>query len=554
MEQRPEIIYLPPVPSTSSGDARIWQHIFPENPSCLSRDPNCDSEKTKIRGPTFNLLEALTMDPVDDRTPMQSIRNTGVSDMESLEENVEQLIRETDEAFQAVGTALADAKAATQRWHDDPIQEHIPRNVSVSRSVFKKEPRPFATALKSPMTKTKSVAKGKKKAFYRKKNPLIRVRKVPPPSTDTPARWTFTDVTANMADIFNGKMFRTEVDEMLTPDRLRRLRLEEKIENERRISADSIGSLETNGSTPTEPFYLESLSSRLAAAELKETIIPSFPSPVPPIPQRRRGSGREAKITARGCGMGFQDFNFPSPPRILNRSNARGTRPLPTIPEISPLNFKPPLYPYEKSKERQFSFESIQPPPEYILLPSTSFTLTSPLFRQGPIRIERKEKELLGDDEQLDWTAFQMAISGTMDEIGVDERDDIEWAADETEVDDILEWWAGYGFLGCGAMIQGEPSGRPRADPMAIKTHRSTPRSDSGTDKIVIEASTQGESLRWLKTGYAESMPPSPMLEFVPPSPNKKGEVIPMGFNLGHDLGDFLDWETHYVRKYFVDD
>jgi len=43
-------------------------------------------------------------------------------------------------------------------------------------------------------------------------------------------------------------------------------------------------------------------------------------------------------------------------------------------------------------------------------------------------------------------------------------------------------------------------------------------------------------------------LPPSPMLDLVIPSLNKDNEVIPMGFNLGHDLGDFLRWEAQHAQ------
>lgn len=498
-----------------------------------------------------------------DTTPIQSIKNMDRSDTESLCENVEQLIRETDAAFQAVGTALADAKAATQAWRNDPASESITRNVSVSRGAIKKEPRASAMGVKSPITRTKSVAKGKRKTFYKKEpNLLSRIRHVPSPA-NAPARWALTDVTSNMVDIFNGKMFRIEVDEMLTPDRLQRMKEEERIESERRISVESVRSIETDGSTPTEPFHLESLSSRLTAAQLNKgknsPLLASvlLASAIPPRGRSPIKDDVRAEKT-RGVidsGMEFQDLNFPSAPRNPARSNVRGTPPpLPTIPEVSPLESITLQSVYSKSKEIQVSSQSLLPPPDCILLPSTNYTLTSPFFRQGQIRIERKEKESL-PDEELDWIAFQMAISGTMDEIGVDERDDIEWAADEVQVDDILKWWAGYRFPGYGHMAQGSlPSReqRRKAEVVALNT-KGRPRGDSGTDKIVVEPSIQAGPVRWLKKAYAESLPPSPMLDLPPLSPSKD-EIIPMGFNLGHDLGDFLDWEAHYVRQYFVDD
>jgi hypothetical protein len=496
--------------------------------------------------------------------------------MEALEENVEKLIRETDEAFQAVGTALADAKAATQGWRKDPIPEPAIKNVAVSRGANRKEARSSAMSPKSAITRTKSAAKTKRKGFQRNKNLLGRVRNAHTPPLCTHPRWTLTDVTANVVGIFSGTMFKLEADEMLTPDRLRRLKREEKVDAERRVSVESIRSVETDGSTPTEPFHLESLSSRLAAVALKDEATIPLPSPIlppPAIPQRRRIPARKglkaakAKFTVSNTGTEFHGLKFPSP-RIPARSIARPAPPLTTIPEVPPLTLTPPqaIDRDAKRMERQLSFESMQsipPPPDYILLPSTSWTLTSPFMKHGPIRLERKEKELLPDDEVLDWTAFQMAISGTMDEISVDERDDIEWAADEAEVDEILDWWAGYKFPDYGQMKEQGPSPKRNAA-VAINTHGRMPRSDCETakiaessidsHKIVVEGTVQGEVLRWARKGYAESLPPSPMLDFVPPTPSKKDEVIPMGFNLGHDLGDFLDWETHYVRKYFVDD
>ena len=58
---------------------------------------------------------------------------TRLLDTEKEIARVEQLIRETDEAFHAVGTALADVKAATQAWHDDTVFEPVARNVAISR-------------------------------------------------------------------------------------------------------------------------------------------------------------------------------------------------------------------------------------------------------------------------------------------------------------------------------------------------------------------------------------------------------------------------------------
>ncbi|KAG0645926.1 hypothetical protein D0Z07_7846 [Hyphodiscus hymeniophilus] len=453
------------------------------NPNGLSWAPQISAKEIRqphravTRSSTFNLLEALTLDPIDcDRTPTQSTIITEQSDMDSLEDNAEKLIRETDEAFQAVGNALADARTVTQGWRQDADPEPVARHIPEPRGAARKASKPFAMTRTYSVSRTQSAAKGKRKGFRRKKKLLSQIRNVSQPSANAQARWTLTDITANVVDIFSGIMFKVEADEMLTPDRLHRLRQEErreidrrlkqgeKMENERRVSIESARSIGTDGSNSTDPFHLESLSSRLIIAALNDPITPSSPSPVSPHPmmprlQKRSSSARkdprdiESTTNPNDSEMDLQDLKFPSPPRFY-RSKSRSTPPLPTIPEVSPLSFVAPKAHYARYMDRRFSFESMQPPPGYILLPSTSFTMTCPLFEQGPIRIERKEKELL-PDEVLDWTAFQMAISGTMDEIGVDERDDIEWAADEAEVDGILDWWNEYKFPGDDQTIQG---------------------------------------------------------------------------------------------------
>jgi hypothetical protein len=544
----------------SAVDRRSWQLFLPEKSSRSSPDAACDIDDAVDGGLTFNFLEALPVNPAD--TDTTTTQSDGL-DMEILEESEEQLIRETDEAFKAVGNALADAQAVTHGSHCDPIS--IKRSGPVSRS-SRREMRPIAQPIipsvaapsqlmelaSRDITCTKSQAKGKRKALHRKKNLMSRVQNTHSPLPRNNARWTLTHVTANVVDIFCGKIFKIEADETLTPDRLRLLKREEKIETDGRISVGSTCSVETDGST-TEPFHLESLSSRLAAMALKGKSSSPFPCPVLPplaIPQGRRNPVRKgvraakAKVKISNPRTDFEGYKFPSTPRLSDRSVASGTLPLPTISEIPSVSSLPMQLCCVNSSKSYFSFGCMQPSSDCILLPSTSFTLTNPSFRQGPIRLERKEKEVLPDDEALDWTAFQMAISGTMDEIGVDERDEIEWAADEAEVDEILDWWKGYNFPGYGRMIGRGTSGKPKQ----TKKHRGIPKSDSDTDKIVVDGPIQRGTLERAKKDY------NPVLGTVTKSLNKEEEDFPMGFNLGHDLGDFLDWEANYLRNCYAED
>jgi hypothetical protein len=285
--------------------------------------------------------------------------------------------------------------------------------------------------------------------------------------------------------------------------------------------------------------------------------------------------------------MTINSLTFPTPPRISRRPSASGTIPhLPTIPEISPLSLSPTerfntvpgLLQPSPSKPEPRSEEN------FIFLPSTPFTLTSPLFRHGTIRvpITYQEPKIRSDEEVLDWTAFQMAISGTG---GIDgladvyeqgERERMELEEMEREADDILQWWTSFGFLGWGKMCGDESlkgngarvaglRRRKRKDDIeranvleaqVWPSHGEHLEKIADTEKIVVtdDSRTVNKIEEERRGSLAESLPPSPMLDLVLPSLNKDNEVIPMGFNLGHDLGDFLRWETNHVQTLLIDD
>ena len=216
----PDILCTPPLTSTnSSPNSKTWRFTFLENLSrsppadCVNPDGQGESSTSfdseaimTARASTVDLLEALAIGPVDqNRTPTQSIQETQEVDMEELSGSVEQLIRETDEAFRAVGSALADAKAVTGEWHIISTPTSGPKPVT----------RPTATPapLKIQNSRSTPMLKGKRRKSIKKKTTFLgrALRKVPPTPTNTPPRWTLSDMTTNMADVFSGKMFRTEV-------------------------------------------------------------------------------------------------------------------------------------------------------------------------------------------------------------------------------------------------------------------------------------------------------------------------------------------------------
>lgn len=479
-----EILYHPPLsPSSVVGDAKTWRLIFSEPKTSRSRSlSKCGDTSSSEDTIRVSRLEPQKQESAatEDRekTPRHSIELVEDMEKDTLSDDVDQLIKETDEAFKAVGNALADAKAATKGgWYEvpsstptsrnekrnnpitpPPKSSPSPRGISKKPSRSQLLPSPRLVTSSSTPKRNPSVTASKKKSkgvFGR----ALRGRKTPPPRpssrTSTPPRWNLTDVTTNVVDVFSGKIFRTEVDEMLTPGRLQQIRKDMKLETQRKNSTDSGLSIETTGSdTPTEPFHLESLSLRIDAANSFTRLRPApFPPepilPSPPPTKQEKGvlekkprvKFSDPEITDER--MLIVDLQFPCPPSPLPaspRGPARRPHPikevpvLPTIPEVSPitLSLKPPLpstlaaiHPSPSSSEDEEEDDGI------ISLPSTPFTITSPMFKHGPIRfsrslLEAKRREAMleakydslntvrEESEPLDWTAFEMAIQGTM--------------------------------------------------------------------------------------------------------------------------------------------
>jgi hypothetical protein len=595
-----ETLYLPPLsPNKASNDAQTWRLIFSESPSrslTSSISNSCqrdNSPATVAAGSTFDLIEARSLEAPDPgKTPIQSFTSLYDSEMDGYSDDVEQLIRETDAAFQAVGIALADAKTATRGWYNDDVL--VERGTSVTGGIPRRNLRLLVTPLKMQALRSMSVAKKKKPV---KRNLLRReLRSVPQPAAIAPSRWTLNEVTTNVTDVFSGKIFRTEVDELLTPGRLQKLQESTRLSTERRDSLDiaHIAEAEDDIDTPTEPFYLESLSNRIDVA--RRNFPPSTSPVIPPpvIPQRhpnrpsRSKPPRKVQFADNEAGMTVNELTFPSPPRvsISRRSSASGNVSyLPTIPEISPLTPSPAEH--RTSTSSVLRPVSSQPVEEesYIYLPCTPFTLTSPLFRHGTIRVPvpYREPDSRSDEEPLDWIAFQMAISGTegidgwyADSYEREKRERIESGEMEREVDEILQWWAEFGYQGWGRMVGDESfnskggrrgslrvrKGREDIERSGAEKARGSPGHSEylkkivDTEKIVVadNAGIGGTNEVQRMWSLADSLPPSPMLELLVPNPSKDNELIPMGFNLGHDLGDFLRWETNHVQTLLTDD
>lgn len=350
-----ELFPSPPIASQGSLLGRLPERNCPikvhgssdrwgrDNTNQLSRrDPHTS---------TLDLFEALSLDPdqAGDQTPTQELQriSTEEDNHDEIErdlpltrtawsDDVEQLIRETDKAFKAVGFALSDAKSATGvdnfktiNWggRSDLYPNH---QLKDSGSVSPKKSTSMRTkakaAAKTPLTRNASIKATKQKS--KKGSRKVALQAFPTTIQNPSPRWTLPEVTA---ELFGGRIFgRLEADEMLKSEESmqrarwsRECKISEREREERQrdsmYSMTSVETREEDRSTPVEPFHLEELSSRLSNIKLPDGDFETpRPSPRPPIPLK--GTTRESER--------FSDSELAQPLNTV----------LPSIPIHSPIS------------------------------------------------------------------------------------------------------------------------------------------------------------------------------------------------------------------------
>jgi hypothetical protein len=202
---------------------------------------------------------------------------------------------------------------------------------------------------------------------------------------------------------------------------------------------------------------------------------------------------------------------------------------------------------------------------DYLFLRGTPYTLTKPLFRHGPITLSKADmgKVVMTMDDTLDWTAFQMAILGGAGELFLDEFEE----EDDKMAEDLTDWFSGFGFESLGGLVVAEQPVSSRSSsrstmssiqstdqdlPIPISTERPTGLDETGYDSSKFFRGSIGGPKPWMTEGdspqraKAETPPVTPMMPHVAEGDDEPGEV-PMGYNLNHDLDDFLRWEAAHM-------
>lgn len=386
---------------------------------------------------------------------------------------------------------------------------------------------------------------------------------------------------------------------------------DERATTRERYSIDSVRSAASdNSETDIEPFHLDELASRIRARQAVENsavpvvVTPPATDRTPDLDLVSRNVSKRASGEDDDESVGSNKDKSDASPEISPqlpvknpaRFGAETSQKLPSIPEaIGAATAKD-----EASIERPASLPTteitnmkMEENDEFFYLKSTPYTLTKPSFRHGPITLAKAEvgKGVKTMDDTLDWTAFQMAILGGAGDF----LEDTSSEEDTKQVEEITSWFDTFGFETYGVLIPGDvPEPEPERVAVSVSEHtpsmRSSAHSTLSSTPSTIDTEVDlpipvgaefpsgfwnapgpGQTLnkakfynstglkRWVGEGRPkrpsshsseDSLPPSPMMPLVVHMGSGEADIpdtVPMGYNLDHDLPDFLKWEAENV-------
>ncbi|KAI0849654.1 hypothetical protein F5Y00DRAFT_55882 [Daldinia vernicosa] len=621
----------------------------PPPPKSYSESPDSLRRQAELSSSNLDYIESLSLRPENRAATLQQNLRRQES-FSSITDNIQQLIQEADEAFRAVGHALVEVQVtnnstkalpslptpesspvlkpeplASQTRVESPRPQTVasPKTIASPKTVI--SPKPAAAPVYSPR-RNPSVNNGvkRKKSKKSKKVKPMKPSRKPAASKSTAKSgpiWNFSD---NVTDLFSGKLFqKIEVDEMLTPDQLEEYRLRRMSTMQSEKSAKATQPTQSTQSTqpeklietidaestdtPIEPFHLEDLSSRIRSAsvsldldtptEEKHMLLPSNPvawrdfstegrNEYGPIELPASISTSELHTDIGEEPAQNKNATFQTPPmRQAARFAARSQKAsLPSIPETAAI--LTPTNELFVGHDLRYSRDMVADS-NYVFLQSSPCSMTSPIFRHGPIRLAKSDLMAdvkIGADDGLDWTAFQMAISGGAGD-WFSESDDTIRRREAEEAAEIIEWFGSWNFSSPGglldhpieadspmSMTSGEDCSEVSynetekdSNPYNQHYHWQTPGQKTvpefhqpdydisglelDTSRMSLDDEMFDESKEYNSRESYASLPQSPMLDLrvIRSSDGDDMDVVPMGYNLGHDLGDFLKWEAEHA-------
>ncbi|RDA86200.1 hypothetical protein CP532_3467 [Ophiocordyceps camponoti-leonardi (nom. inval.)] len=513
---------LPTLPTSTSSP--------PETPSIRFTEE--EEEAGCLRPRTHD--EASAVMTVDD-TSLPWLHGSPQMPSEDWSADVQQLIEETERAFEAVGDAIHEAQLTS--WLLDATESPTTPPPAVPESGRKQHKR-VRLFEKKPPVRPSSLSPSLRRRRSQKRKPISLT------------------LAGTVGNAFHQRFGRVVADEMLTPDQLEKFKHDREELSGSSSSQDGRWSTDSSQSVWTEqsdgPFQLEKLITPPPANHDEGQASPALTQPE----EKEVRTGGEDEVGGVEVEDEFEDKDDdegesdeedddedeeedeeeeegppPTPPpkspaRLLGKSLP--TVPLPTISEAARAG----------TKKHD----------DVVYLQSTPLSFTNRAFRHGPIAFPRPQTAGFTQDrdETVDWVAFHMAILGGAGDLvtGMYEDDQNQMA------DEMVAWFETFGFETHGRLVAASGGSGPSrterlsaadADlPIPVHCDEARPRHDDAVPLYRWEK--KGERRR--KGGRDDERRLLVVGEEVPEE--GAAEATPMGCNLEHDLGEFLQWERQF--------
>ncbi|KAJ8129649.1 hypothetical protein O1611_g3983 [Lasiodiplodia mahajangana] len=546
--------------NTSGPDDTLTRHI-PKSRFYLSNDSKSKGDVTR----------PLSSEEGDKETSTKG-RQSEETISPDLSDDAQQFMQEAENAFKPIGSTLS---AVNELAPPTPPPKEAPSKSPLAKARSSFESSPDTPPKDSTPPQKPTMRKSRKPKQLRAMRPM-RKSTTPKQATRSGPRWTLTE---NVSELLTGKLFhRIEADEMLTPDQIEAF----KQQRITKLQVDKMAeALEQEFADPIEPLDLDESPSRVESTDVNldiealiEEKLASFPEYVGQrnfMLERQRRDNTSSPLGQRPTFHTSKTSPIMSTRHVRSSSRKLMTE-LPIIPETSPLpRSSDELYSSNESNDSL----GISLASEYVYLKSPSYSLTTPTIRHGAIRLSKSDllpDMKLGGDDGLDWTAFQMAILGGAGDL-FSESDDTIRRGEAEEIADITEWWESWHFESTGTLATSDceassPTSTISGDEIPDFPHSPQTQRESRASNLQLDLGfTKGkknsqshynvedtwqedsEQKEVLNHESVNSLPPSPMLDLrvIRSSDGDDMDVVPMGYNLGHDLGDFLKWEAEHA-------
>ncbi|KAI9852616.1 MAG: hypothetical protein M1838_000064 [Thelocarpon superellum] len=515
-QHAPNMATAPATANATSSSTNLSSKVQPPIPTGIEHD----RRRSAPTSPTL-LMESPTRSPPSLFLQDGSLRRTILVDHS---DRLNEALRFDERLARPL---LPSPKELGPMWQELPP---TPRSEAPSKMLDPRKWLPTKHTMSPKRAESAAKSKAKTKVKQEKRSPSKRPGHA--------RKWT---VGEGMTELLSRRMFsRLEVDEMIDTSALSPRRVSARTEEDEDVR--TAGPRELSRRTATDRAFGQQLALPRGKLALTAAAVGLRRVPV------------STQGNPRGSGLGPNHLRVASaePPRVSGPVVHHQRVASAHTPRMKPTGAQPNLFTITESAPAQigdrdgmtWAAPTRPPRPSNGQLPETRRSRAdlpvlvgpwplSPTFVHGPIRLElsspQEPQMRKSSTDTLDWTAFQMAISGPTGDylMGGDT------SSDQVVDNDVAEWFTSYGFTSEGRMVEHDEV--KETDEEAESPSWSPPVELPALDSTATSARTS--AMRVEGDDYEKQ---------VVQDVDELLGAGKMSANL-NDLGDYLSFETYHV-------